>query len=156
MWRAAARRRARAGSDHHSQLDSDGVLYLANNAYPSLWSDDDVTLIVLTGHDLWWSESPWGFVYGKYWSRDPSGGFAVISDARMDDRAFGGPPNDPALRARLLAMIGKYTGALYYGLALSEDPTSPMFHPISHPFELERMGSLRELLTEMGLLGAGD
>ena len=141
--------RARAGSDavvddQRAQLWAGGVFHLVGDAYPQLYQDKDVTLIILTGHDLRLEARPdWTYAFGSIAiNASGGGGWGLVSDARMDEAAYGGSSNPPVLERRLHAMIGKYVGLMYLGLQPSNDPSSPVYNSILSPADLDGMSAL--------------
>ena len=125
------------------QLEANAVLQLVHATYPTLWSDRDVTVVALTGYDLRLQARPdWQFVFGATNTRTGGGGFGLVSDARMNEVAFGGSADPALLEKRLNAMTGNYVGMLYFGLAASDDPRSPVFASISGPDDLDNMAPL--------------
>lgn len=140
------RLRAKAGDDPivdaaHAQLQAGGVMHLVGQAYPRLYQDKDVTLIIVTGHDIRLEERPdWVYAFGAIsMNQSGRGGWGLVSDARMDDAAYGASPNPAALEHRLFAMIGRYIGLMHLGLQSSNDPSSPMYHSIRSVADLDRM-----------------
>jgi hypothetical protein len=123
-----------------SQVGADALMRLVRETYPALWNDRDATVVILTGHDVWLETRPdWRYGFGRATSRSGGGGFAVVSTARMDPAAYGGPPDRAVLEKRLHAMLGKYLAILRYGQDASSDPSSPVYNDIRSPADLDRM-----------------
>jgi predicted Zn-dependent protease len=123
-----------------SQLGAHALMNLLRETYPTLWQDPDVTVVVLTGNDLWFEDRPdlhYGF--GTATSRQRGGGFAIVSTARMDPAAYGRATDAALLERRVRAMVGKYLAVLRYGEAPSSDPASPVYNAIQAPTDLDRM-----------------
>ncbi len=113
---------------------------LVRITYPMLWRDSDVTLVILTGHDLWLETRPQQrFVFGTVTVRKGGGGFAIISSARMDPAAYGNATDSALLERRLRVLLGKHLALLRYGATPSEDPTSPVYNAVQSPADLDRM-----------------
>lgn len=123
-----------------SQVGADALMRLVRDTYPAVWNDRDATVVILTGHDLWLETRPdWRYCFGRATSQSGGAGFAVVSTARMDPTAYGGPPDRAVLERRLHAMVGKYLAILRYGQATSSDPFSPVYNNIRSPADLDRM-----------------
>ena len=126
-------------STTRSQVGIDALTRLIRDTYPTLWRQG-VTVVILTGNDLWLEARPdWRYSFGGATSRRGGGGFAVVSTARLDPAAYGQAPNPEVLDRRLHALIGKYLAVLRYGERASSDPASPVYDAIRTPADLDRM-----------------
>lgn len=108
------------------QLRGQQTLQLLRQRYPRSYEDPLVTILVVTPYDMYreFTEAPY-----LYSVRAPKPGrIAVVSNARMDDGAWGDPPNSELLLARTRKLVAREVGALHFGLPDSTDPTSLM-HP---------------------------
>jgi hypothetical protein len=113
---------------------------LVRATYPMLWEDRDVTVVILTGHDLWLETRPdQRYAFGAATVRNAGGGFAIVSSARMDPAAYGQAADSAVLERRMHAMLGKYLALLLYGATPSPDPTSPVCNAVRSPGDLDRM-----------------
>jgi hypothetical protein len=122
------------------QVGTDALERLVGATYPKLWSDRNVTLVILTGHDLWIENSPrQRYTFGVATVRNGGGGFAVVSSARMDPAAYGQISDPAVLERRLHVLIGKYLALLRYGATPSTDPTSPIYNAVRSPADLDQM-----------------
>jgi hypothetical protein len=122
------------------QVGAGAVERLVRITYPMLWSDRDVTLLILTGHDLWLENRPQErYAFGTVTVRKAGGGFAIVSTARMDPAAYGKGADSAMLERRMRVLLGKYVALLRYGATPSPDPTSPVYNAIRSPTDLDRM-----------------
>jgi predicted Zn-dependent protease len=98
--------------------------------------ESGAVMIALTSVDIY-SEPHQNYVFGiKGTVNEPAG---VVSTARMGNGPFDTVPQEVSF-ARTRKMVTKYIGLLYYGLAPSTDPESPLFDGINGPRDLDRMG----------------
>jgi len=126
--------------ERRRQAGADALERLVRATYPMLWRDRDVTMLILTGYDLWLESYPdLRYVFGAVTVRTTGGGFAVLSSARMDPAAYGRAPDPGLLERRMRVMVGKYLAMLLYGERPSADPTSPFYNGIQSPPDLDRM-----------------
>ena len=126
--------------EQRQQLGADALERLVGATYPKLWHDHDVTILILTGHDLWLESQPnWRYAFGEMTVRPAGGGFAVVSSARMDPAAYGRTPDPALLERRMRVLVGKYLAMLLYGQKPSSDPASPFYNGIQSPEDLDRM-----------------
>jgi hypothetical protein len=117
----------------------DALTRLVRDTYPALWGKG-VTVVILTGNDLWLEDRPgWRYSFGGATAGRGGGGVAVVSSARLDPAAYGGAPNPGVLERRLHALVGKYLALLRYGESVSSDPASPVYNAIRTPADLDRM-----------------
>jgi len=122
-----------------SQVGIDALTRLVRDTYPALWGKG-VTVVILTGNDLWLEDRPgWRYSFGGATAGRGGGGVAVVSSARLDPAAYGGAPNPGVLERRLHALVGKYLALLRYGESVSSDPASPVYNAIRTPADLDRM-----------------
>jgi hypothetical protein len=122
------------------QVGAGALERLVGATYPRLWSDRDVTLVILTGHDLWIERNPGQrYAFGAVTVRNGGGGFAVVSSARMDPAAYGQASDPVVLERRLHVLLGKYLALLRYGATPSTDPTSPVYNAVRSPADLDQM-----------------
>jgi hypothetical protein len=126
--------------EHRLQVGTGGLERLVRATYPMLWGDRDVTVVILTGHDLWLENRPGQrYAFGAATVRDAGGGFAIVSSARMDPAAYGQAGDPALLERRMQPMLGKYLAMLWYGARPSPDPTSPVYNAVRSPADLDRM-----------------
>jgi predicted Zn-dependent protease len=109
---------------NRAQLKGDAAVELLKRHFPDAWEDETATLIAVTPHDIYDSRTGGSYLYSVRGVRP--GRFAVVSDARMDDGAWGDEPDDSLLRIRTRKLVAREIGALHYGLSFSADPTSVM------------------------------
>jgi hypothetical protein len=122
------------------QVGTGALERLVGGTYPRLWGDRDVTLVILTGHDLWIENSPGQrYAFGTVTVRNGGGGFAILSSARMDPAAYGQASDPAVLERRLHVLLGKYLALLRYGATPSTDPTSPVYNAVRSPADLDQM-----------------
>jgi hypothetical protein len=122
------------------QVGTDALERLVGATYPRLWGNRDITLVILTGYDLWIENSPeQRYAFGAVTVRNGGGGFAVVSSARMDPAAYGQAADPAVLERRLNVLLGKYLALLRYGATPSTDPTSPVYNAVRSPADLDRM-----------------
>lgn len=126
--------------EQRRQLGADALERLVRATYPMLWRDRDVTIIILTGYDLWLESRPnQRYAFGEVTVHTAGGGFAVVSSARMDPAAYGRATDPGLLDRRMRVMVGKYLALLLYGEKPSPDPASPFYNGIQSPEDLDRM-----------------
>ena len=122
------------------QVGADALERLARATYPKLSGDREVTLVILTGHDIWIENSPGlRYAFGAVTVRNGGGGIAVVSSARMDPAAYGQASDPAMLERRLHVLLGKYLALLRYGATPSTDPSSPVYYAVRSPADLDRM-----------------
>jgi hypothetical protein len=122
------------------QVGTGAVERLVRDTYPMLWGDRDVTVVILTGHDLWVEDRPGQrYAFGAATVRNAGGGFAIVSSARMNPAAYGQAADPAVLEQRMHAMLGKYLAMLQYGARPNADPTSPIYSAVQSPADLDRM-----------------
>ena len=122
------------------QVGTGALERLVRATYPTLWGDRDVTVVILTGHDLWLEDRPGQrYAFGAATVRNAGGGFAIVSSSRMDPAAYGQAADPAVLERRMHAMLGKYLAMLRYGAKPSADPTSPVYNAVQSPADLDRM-----------------
>lgn len=120
-----------------NQIDGEDLIDQMAAAFPSEAADSDVTLIGLTPLDIYSRESHYNFLFGtKGTPGDPK---AVISTFRMDPESLGFKPNDGLLFDRMEKMLSRYIGLLYFGLPLTDDPTSPLTGQVLGLADLDRI-----------------
>jgi len=122
------------------QVGTGALERLVRATYPMLWGDRNVTVVILTGDDLWLENRPGErYAFGAATVRNAGGGFAIVSSARMDPAAYGQAADPAVLERRMHTMLGKYLAMLRYGARPSADPTSPVYNAIQSPTDLDRM-----------------
>jgi hypothetical protein len=127
-------------NDQRLQVGTGALERLVGATYPRLWGNRDVTLVILTGHDLWIENSPGQrYAFGAATSWRGGGGVAVVSSARMDPSAYRQPADPAVLERRMHVLVGKYIALLRYGATPSTDPTSPVYGAVQAPADLDRM-----------------
>jgi predicted Zn-dependent protease len=115
----------RVVNQQRHQLRGEQLLEVLKVRFPDSWRGGGVTLIAVTPHDLYYEYSDMPYNYAVRAS--VPGRFAIVSNARMDDRAWGGPPNADALIERTQKLVAREVGAYYFGVPLTPDPTSLMY-----------------------------
>lgn len=105
---------------------------------PALTSNPRARVIGITAFDMYMDSmrAQWKFAFAV---RSQDRRVAVISHARMDPAALGGPSDDELLRSRLRKMVLKNVGIIYYGLRGSDNPRSVMFSNVLGVDDLDRM-----------------
>lgn len=93
-------------------------------------TDPEVVVIGLTSADMYIAGKTWRYAYGLR----ADGHLAVVSTARM-----GAGVDDDRRMQRLRKMVTKNIGILYYGLPVSDDPSSVLFKDILGPDDLDRV-----------------
>jgi hypothetical protein len=122
------------------QVGTGALARLVGATYPRLWGDREVTLVIVTGYDLWIENSPGQrYAFGAVTVRSSGGGFAVVSSARMDPVAYGQASDLAVLEHRLHVLLGKYLALLCDGATPSTDPTSPLYNAVRSPADLDQM-----------------
>ena len=134
-----------AGTGHskRQQIDASTLVSYVDTAHRA---GPEATIIALTPIDLYNQETHYRYIFGLQWSPLTKSG--IVSTFRMDDAAYGFPPDDGAYHARVRKMVTKYIGVMHYGLATSGDPTSPLYDGIGGPGDLDGMSE--PLVLEAG------
>ena len=108
------------------------------SAFPDANADPNAVLIGVTPLDLYFEEKNWRFAFGvRGMPEDPK---AVVSTFRMNPETFGKDRDDGLLFSRARKMVSKYLGLLYYRLAESPDPNSPLYDSILSLDALDKIG----------------
>ena len=92
-----------------------------------------VVVIAITDDDI--ASKRDGWVFG-WWTAARVG---IVSSARMDPRWNRQDADENLLRTRLRRMVTKYIGRSYLDMALTSDPTSPLYDRISSVSALDAM-----------------
>jgi hypothetical protein len=122
------------------QVGTSALLHLVSETYPELWRDREVTLLMVTGNDLWNEAHPGdAYALGAVTVRNGNGGFGIISSARMDPVAYGEAADTAVLERRMHVMLGKYLALLRYGATPSQEPASPVYGNVRSPTDLDGM-----------------
>ncbi len=113
------------------------LISLMQNGYPELAADRHAVLIGITEADMYTLNENWNFALGLRGERS-----AVVSSARMDPGHLAdGTLVDSALfHRRLIKMISREIGFLYYRLPFSPDSQSVLRESIMGVDELDEMG----------------
>jgi predicted Zn-dependent protease len=113
------------------------LVTLMRNGYPELAADRHAFLIGITEADMYTLDESWNFALGLREGRS-----AVVSSARMDPGHFadGTPVDSALLHRRLVKMISREIGFLYYRLAFSPDAHSVLRESIMGVDDLDEMG----------------
>jgi hypothetical protein len=119
---------------HRGQVNIDSAFLPLASAFPEA-SGARAILIGITARDAYLNERPdWAWAFG---GRRGDHRMALISTFRMGSAA---QPASMALRdIRLRKMIGRYIGAMYYGLSFVSDPRSLMYEDVLGTDDLDRM-----------------
>jgi predicted Zn-dependent protease len=119
------------------QVDAATLIGYIGRLFPDAYRDPDVVLIGLTAVDMYNMDSHYRYLFGLMGTQfDPK---AVISTFRMDPAAYGEPADDELLFSRARKMFSRYVGLLYYGLAQSSEPGSPLYDSILGLSDLDNM-----------------
>ena len=119
------------------QVDAATLIGYIGSLFPEAYHDPDVVLIGLTAVDMYDRESHFRYLFGLMCPPfDPK---AIISTFRMDPAAYGEPADDNLLFSRARKLFSKYVGELYYGLAPSSEPGSPLYDSIQSLSDLDNM-----------------
>jgi len=118
------------------QIASESLADSLATSFPDDYYDPDVVLIGLTPLDLYTKGRDWRFAFGHAeWGAESR---AVVSTYRMHVGTFGLVDHERVVE-RTRKMMTKYLGLMYYGLPLSDEPTSPLFNRILSVYDLDRM-----------------
>jgi predicted Zn-dependent protease len=118
------------------QVAADGLITYMGTLFPEAYRDPQAVLIGLTPVDVYDGTSL-RYVFGVKGSPfDPK---AVVSSARMDPLFYSEPKDNDLFFTRTRKLVSKYIGLLYYRLATSSDPTSPMYGSIGGPNDVDVM-----------------
>src|SRR5262249_39927070 len=121
-----------------SQVVAEELVGAIRRRYPALARDAHARIIGVTGDDMYLRAMADSWVFGFSWRSDDNH-MAVVSYARMDPAALGLPPDPDMLSSRVMKMVAKDIGVLYYGLPLSNNPRSVMYGNIGGTDELDVM-----------------
>jgi len=91
----------------------------------------DASFIGVTPVDVYMEEERFDWVFGARKTATTGVQYGVISTFRMNPEFWGEPADDELYRSRVRKMVSRYVGLLYFGLANSEDPRSPLYNRIS-------------------------
>ena len=119
------------------QIDSDALIEYMGTLFPEEYDEREVVLVGITPLDLYKSDREWRFAFGARGAYEAPQG--VISTFRMNPETFGERPADERFFARVRKLLSKYIGLLYYDLAPSQDPNSPLYDSILGVSDLDRM-----------------
>ena len=97
-------------------------------------------VIGVMADDLYSAERSWRFTFSIRKRRPAAPGLAIMSSARMSEAFYGLPDDRALLESRLGKMLTKNLGVLYFGMPLSDDPTSVMYRNLLSLDDLDRMG----------------
>ena len=113
------------------------LITLMKNSYPELAEERHTVLIGITEADMYTLDENWNFALGLRGERS-----AVVSSARMNPgrRADGAPVDSGVFHSRLVKMISREIGFLYYNLPFSPDSRSVLRESIMGVDELDEMG----------------
>jgi predicted Zn-dependent protease len=113
------------------------LVTLMQNGYPELAAERHAVLIGITEADMYTLDESWNFALGLRQGRS-----AVVSSARMDPGHFadGTPVDSALLHRRLVKMISREIGFLYYRLPFSPDAHSVLRESIMGVDDLDEMG----------------
>lgn len=113
------------------QLDAPFLAGKLSEQFLAVWDDRPSAVIGITEHDQFSSGDPGlRFVFGSAF-RNNLQGFAAISTARMG--------SGEGRQRRLETMAMRYVGLYYFGLELSSDRSSALYHTIRSRGDLDRM-----------------
>jgi predicted Zn-dependent protease len=125
-----------AVSEERGQIDCPSLADYLGKLFPSDYEDPDVVLIGLTPLDLYDHAMDWRFELACWNWSGPSRG--VVSTYRMHLGSLF-LVGDERVLSRTRKMVTKGIGLMYYGLPLSDDPTSPMYGHILSVSDLDKM-----------------
>ncbi|MCH7999657.1 MAG: hypothetical protein IIA91_09285 [Chloroflexi bacterium] len=118
------------------QIDGESLADYVGRLFPADFANPDVALIGLTPLDLYAADRNWRFQLGHAtWAPQAH---AVVSTYRMH-LGTSRLVDDERVLSRTRKLVTKYLGLMFYGLPLSDDPTSPMFGNILSVGDLDRM-----------------
>ena len=120
------------------QFQAEGLIRSIETGYPAIANDGRSILIGITEGDLYTAGENWRFALGLR-GQDR---LAVVSSARMDLVHFVSrtPMDTAVLHRRLIKMISRDIGFLYYGLPFSRNPRSVVRSSIMGVDELDELG----------------
>jgi len=122
----------------NGQFDAISLIEYMGSAFPDAYLDPEAVLIGVTPLDIYDQRSDFRFVFGvKGTAGDPKG---VMSTFRMNPETFGKDADLDVLLVRARKFLSRYIGLLYYGLAQSPDPTSPLYDNILSLRDVDRLG----------------
>ena len=135
-----------SSDSRHAHQEDAGLLWqymMILQTRAGFWDEalDGALVIGVTSADMYLESQPkLNFVFGQRYdypiSRRIDAHGAIVSYGRMDDGLRG---REERIKARLEKMIGKYIGLYYFGLPLSNDPSSAMYDQINGISDLDRM-----------------
>ncbi|MDH5641013.1 MAG: M48 family metalloprotease [Nitrospira sp.] len=127
------------------QLIAEGVIERLKHQFPGSTGGTDV-IIGVTAHDMYRKHTSRQYAF----SHRDGGRFAVVSSARMHPRTLPlhlphgswlslDQRDEDLAQCRLIKMVGKNIGVLYYRLPMSNDSTSLLYENIGGPDDLDRI-----------------
>jgi predicted Zn-dependent protease len=121
-----------------SQVAAEDLLSAVRGRYPALARDAHARVIAVTGDDMYLRSMAgvWSFGFSR---RSDDDRMAVVSYARMDPEVLSLLPDPDMLRSRVIKMVAKDIGVIYYGLPLSDNPRSVLYNNIGGTDELDVM-----------------
>jgi predicted Zn-dependent protease len=128
---------ADAADSKRQQADAWMLVDYAGAHFEAAYDDPETVFIGITPLDLYNSESHFRYVFGV--KGDHGYPKAIVSSFRMNPEFYGEQTNTALTLTRFRKLLTKYIGILYYGLPVSDDPTSPMFSNILGPDDLDIM-----------------
>jgi predicted Zn-dependent protease len=134
---------ASAFDQERQQFVAEALVTLLRDAHADRGRSGAV--IGITSRDMYIRRLPWRFAFSL---REPP--FAVVSYARMDPVALGGPGNRDRLESRLRKMVTRNVGVMIFRLGMNADATTLMYQDVLGVDELDRID---EDLTRAGFPG---
>lgn len=122
-------------NEQRNQLIAEYAYERMYEKYPWYRWPTNAILIGITPRDMYISGRSWNFAFA--WRR---GQGAVVSYARMDNRAFGLPANPQLLERRLRKMVTRNIGVLAFELPMVADRSNLMYQDIMGLKELDYIG----------------
>ncbi|MGH3111447.1 MAG: hypothetical protein ACRDQT_11070 [Gaiellaceae bacterium] len=114
------------------QLDGSIIAGQLFNLFLSVWESRPASVVGITQHDLFTSASrELRFTFGFSFRNATPQAFSALSTARMGS-------SDDRMR-RLETMAVRYLGTYHFGLELSDDRESALYHTIRSRDDLDRM-----------------
>jgi predicted Zn-dependent protease len=119
------------------QIGGIELIEYMGSLFPDAYSDQDAVLIGLTPVDIYVEIEDWRFAF---WVSNQETNKGVISSFRMNPATFGMELDKELFYTRVRKVVTWQIGTLYYGLPVSDDPTSVLYNNVLGIDDLDRMG----------------
>lgn len=117
---------------HRDQAVAEEMLSVMKRSVPQLRREQDAFVIAITDRDMYARD--WSYAFNYY-----NGRMAVVSTARLDPHIERWQGMPDLLEQRVLKLVARDLGMLYYKLPYRNDPTSLMYSDLSYISDVDRL-----------------